>query len=123
MTERFTDARTASLRMTREGLLHLRWNIGVDIGEVDARAAMELVNEMCTDRPCPLLIDMTGTGSISRGARTVFTRRSCASKIALIGSSPVDRVLVNFFLHVNTPPCPTRFFTSRTQAARWLLEH
>lgn len=122
MIERSADARTASLRLTGEGLLHLRWSPGLDIREEDALAAMGLVHETCAGRRRPLLIDMAGTASVSRGARTLFTRRSGASKIALVGSSPVDRVLVNFFLHVHTPPCPTRFFTSRAQAVRWLLE-
>lgn len=122
MAERFTGDRTASLRLTDEGILFLRWTAGVHIGEEDARAAMELVNDMCGGTGRPLLIDMAGTASVSRGARTVFTRSSCASKIALLGTSPVDRVLVNFFLGVYTPPCPTRYFTSHREALQWLLE-
>ena len=84
---------------------------------------MNRVNEMCGGRPTPLLIDMATTESVSRAARTVFSRRCDASAIALLGASAVDRVLANFFLGVNSAPVPTRFFTSNGEAIRWLASH
>jgi hypothetical protein len=121
--ERFTQGRTASLRLSDEGVLVLRWSSGVAIGEQDALAAMSLVNAVCGGTGRPLLVDLAGTASVSRDARAVFTRSSCASKIALLGSSPVDRVLVNFFPGLYKSPCPTRYFTSRPEALLWLGEN
>ncbi|WP_427174702.1 hypothetical protein [Arthrobacter sp. 92] len=42
------------------------------------------------------------------------------TRVALLGASPVDRVIVNFFVGERTPPRPTRFFTSREDALAWL---
>lgn len=68
-----------------------------------------------------MLVDMAATQTVSREARAVWATPCAASRIALLGSDPVDRVLANFFLGIRRPPCPTEFFTSRSEAMSWLL--
>lgn len=102
--------------------IHLVWNRSVRIEEVDAQEAMAAVNVVADGSEYPMLVDMATTESVSRQARAVFSIPCAASRIALLGSSPVDRVLANFFLSLHVPPCPTRFFTSRDDAMAWLLE-
>jgi hypothetical protein len=67
-----------------------------------------------------MLVDMAAVASVSREARSIWSIPCSASRIAMLGRSPVDRVLANFFLGVHIPPCPTRFFTSRNDAMEWL---
>lgn len=67
-----------------------------------------------------MLVDMATTEHVAREARAVFSIPCAANRIALLGASPVDRVIANFFLNVHIPPCPTRFFTSRDDALTWL---
>jgi hypothetical protein len=110
----------ASLDFESNGVLRLEWARGVVIDEPNAQHAMDRVNAMCGGRPTPLLIDMATTESVSRAARTVFSKRCDASAIALLGASAVDRVLANFFLGLNSAPVPTRFFTDSGEAVRWL---
>ncbi|WP_442542502.1 DUF7793 family protein [Arthrobacter sp. KN11-1C] len=114
------DGEKASVVLRGDGLLHLRWAQGVDIQVDDARAAMAKVNELCQQEQYPMLVDMAKVASVSREARGVWSIPCGASRIALLGTSPVDRVLANFFLGVHVPPCPTRFFTSRSEAMDWL---
>jgi hypothetical protein len=102
--------------------IHLVWNRSVRIEDVDAHAAMASVNVIADGGEYPMLVDMATTESVSRQARAVFSIPCAASRIALLGSCPVDRVLANFFLSLHVPPCPTRFFTSRDDAMAWLLE-
>ena len=109
------------LTMRPDGVLYLQWNEQVVIDEPDAKAAMATVNEMCGDTTHPMLVDMAKTKSVTRSGRAVFSIPCAASRIALLGSSAVDRLLANFFLGVYTPPCPTRFFNSRSEAMEWLL--
>lgn len=103
-------------------VIHLVWKPSVRIEAVDAQAAMAAVNEVGHGSEYPMLVDMATTESVSRQARAVFSIPCAASRIALLGSSPVDRVLANFFLSVDIPPCPTRFFNSRVEAMNWLLD-
>ena len=102
------------------GLLRLTWARGASITEADAEAAMAKVNALSGTRRPPMLVDMATTSDVSRGARAVFGRPCQASRIALLGTSPVDRVLANFFLGIHKVPCPTKFFTSESDALAWL---
>jgi hypothetical protein len=79
-----------------------------------------MVERICAGRPRPMLVDMTGTGALTRAARVVFAEESFASKIALLGKSAVDRVIANFALGVSPVPVPTRFFTAEPAALAWL---
>jgi len=117
------DGSKAEFEMSADGVLLLRWLPGVHIEVEDARAAMAQVNVMCEQEQHAMLVDMATVASVSREARAVWSIPCRASRIALLGKSPVDRVLANFFLGVHVPPCPTRFFTARTEATNWLMAH
>jgi len=108
------------LALDPEGLLRLTWVRGAVISEADAEAAMERVNALCGESRHPMLVDMATTADVSRAARAVFGRPCQASRIALLGSSPVDRVIANFFLGMSKVPCPTKFFTAEREALAWL---
>ena len=120
MTQQPDVPEKGQLSLDGDGVLQLLWPRGASISEADAESAMARVNEMCGPTRRPMLVDMATTEKVSRGARAVFGRPCQASRIALLGSSPVDKVMANFVLGVTRQPCPTRFFTSRTEAMAWL---
>lgn len=111
-----------SLRVDEEGVVRLHWVEGLHIDGPLARTAMDLVDELNAGRERPLLVDMSGTATLSREARMVFTQKCSASRIALLGASAVDRVIANFWLGVSAAPVPTRFFTSDPAAVAWLRD-
>ena len=102
-------------------MIRLKWTEGITITEPAARHAQQFVNEISADRRRPMIVDMSETASVTRQARTVFLEEGAASIIALLGRSPVDRVIANFVLGVSNLPCPTKFFTSEDAAVQWLL--
>ncbi|MCU1515540.1 MAG: hypothetical protein JWQ75_261 [Pseudarthrobacter sp.] len=116
------DGGKGTVELEPNGVIHLTWNASVRIEAADAHAAMSAVNAVADGSEYPMLVDMATTESVSRQARGVFSIPCSASRIALLGTSPVDRLLANFFLSVHVPPCPTRFFTSRTEAMEWLAD-
>ncbi|WP_205843760.1 hypothetical protein [Nakamurella deserti] len=103
-----------------DDIILLKWTEGITITEDAARTAAAFVNRISADRRRPMIVDMTRTAAVTRQARTVFLEPGAASRIALLGTSPVDRVIANFVLGVSNLPCPTRFFTSETAARSWL---
>jgi hypothetical protein len=111
-----------SVELRADGIIHLIWTPNARIDVVDAQAAMAMVNAVCNGVEHPMLVDMATTETVTRDARAVWATPCAASRIALLGSSPVDRVVANFFLGIHRPPCPTHFFTSRSEATSWLLE-
>ena len=116
------DSRYESLAIDDEGFLRLLWPVGAQITGPSAQEAFDEVNRICAGTRRPMLVDMATTKSVAREARAVFGRPSAASRIALLGKSPVDRVIANFTLGVSQVPCPTRFFTDRDKAMAFLRE-
>ncbi|MDQ0767786.1 hypothetical protein QF031_000535 [Pseudarthrobacter defluvii] len=114
------DGGKGSVELRGDGVIHLVWEPKVRIEVEDAQAAMAAVNRIAGDGNYPMLVDMATTENVSIQARSVFSIPCAANRIALLGTSPVDRIIANFFLGVHVPPCPTRFFTSRTEAMKWV---
>jgi hypothetical protein len=110
------------VRLERGRILHLVWNQGIRIEAGNARVAMEAVNKLADGKTYPLLVEMAGANYLSHHARDVFTEPCAASRIALLGAGPVDRVLVAYQLSTGQAPCPTRFFISKTEAMDWLQD-
>ncbi|MET3934383.1 hypothetical protein ABIE00_002429 [Arthrobacter sp. OAP107] len=68
----------------------------------------------------PLLIDVSRTEVVRHDAWSSFAEPWPASRVALLGLKPADKVVATIFLRAGTLLHPTRFFTSRTQAVSWL---
>jgi hypothetical protein len=45
------------------------------------------------------------------------------TSIAILITSPIHRILVNFYLNINNPSVPTRFFNSEAEAINWLKKY
>ena len=85
-----------------------------------ALAAAEKIERLAGAHKLPLLLILSGVESITRSARDVFSAARSLSAAAVIGVSPVDRVIANFLLGGDTQPCPTRYFSREADALRWL---
>lgn len=116
------DGGKGTVELDAEGVLHLVWKPGTFLEADDVHAAMAKVNEVADGGEYPMLIDIANTQAVTRQAKSVFSIRCAASRIALLGSSPVNRVIANFAMARRTLPCPTRFFASRKEAMSWLLQ-
>lgn len=103
------------------GVVRLVWVPGVEVTGELALEAVRVVDELNGGRARPLLVDMTGTAVLTRAARVVFGRPCSVSRLALLGRSPVDRVIANFAVGVGSHPMPMRFFTAEAAALAWLL--
>jgi hypothetical protein len=110
------DGGKGTVELSAEGVLHLVWKPGTVLQADDVHAAIATVNELADGAEFPMLIDIANTQAVSRQARSVFSVKCAASRIALLGSSPVNRVIANFAMARRILPCPTRFFTSRNEA-------
>lgn len=111
-----------TVELQADGVIHLTWKPSVRIEGQDARAAMATVNELAEGSEYPMLVEMARVEAVSRQARAVFSIPSAACRMAFLGSGPMDLVLANFFFFdVRFPPCPTRYFSSRTESINWLL--
>jgi hypothetical protein len=107
----------------QDGLARLTWAPGVRIDADAAQQSVQAVNQLINGGHGPLYVDMTGTSTITREARQVFTEpMASVTRLALVGRSAVDRVVANFALGVSGTAMPTRYFTSESAATEWLRE-
>ncbi|MDF2051416.1 STAS/SEC14 domain-containing protein [Arthrobacter sp. Cr_A7] len=111
-----------TIELGADGIIHLSWRPGIILDSDDVHAGMATLNEICGGSEYPMLVDMGTTKAVTRQAKSAFQIPCAASRIALLGSSPVDRIIANFTIDRQTLPCPTRFFTSRDGALDWLLQ-
>lgn len=82
------------------------------------------VRELSGDQVYPILVDIRKIRSISKEARDHFSmrgRKPGVIAIAMLVSSPLSRIIGNFFLGLNHPVVPTRMFTDRERAEQWIL--
>lgn len=104
-----------------DGVLHVRWKRGAYIGIDVARAGIEAISSLAQGERLPMLVEIQGV-THSAAARKVFPHASNISRIAILGSSPVDQAIAMFRLTFLPTKHPMRYFTSREKALMWLRE-
>lgn len=111
----------AYVELLENGVVNLAWQPKSCLQLDDVQAAMEHVDSICNGVPRPLLVEMSRVATVSADARAAFSAKCAASRIALLGSDPVDQVIATF-RGAGSYPCPTRFFTDPAEAMDWLLQ-
>ena len=114
------NAGEASVHMADEGHLVLRLPEGQVVTGTMALWAAENIEGTAGASKLPLLLILSGVESITRGARDIFSAARSLSAVAVLGISPVDRVIANFLLGGEVQPCPTRYFSRESEALLWL---
>jgi hypothetical protein len=106
-----------------DGIVQLVWVPRCDIAYDDAVASIDAMTSLTGGNRAPLLVDVRGTGSQDRKARTEFVRRGdLVSAVGLIVDTPLSRIMANFYLAVSRPIMQTRLFDDDDPAVAWLLE-
>ena len=118
------DGRQFSMWMRPDGVVQLVWATGAVMTLEAARDAVATLAALTGGRRTPLLVDTHDAGPQLRPARNEFVRRGdLVSAVALLVSTPLSRIMGNFFLSVSKPVAPTRLFEDDNAAVQWLTEY
>ena len=95
---------------------------------VDIEKAKMMVKErvaFCEGESRPHLFDISDLKKVSKEARDYFANEGneCVTASAIIVTSPVIKIIANFFIIVNKPKNPTQLFTKRKEAIKWLAQY
>lgn len=75
-------------------------------------------------RPHPTVV-VIHRAAVDQAARRYFSysleARATSSKVAIVASNPIARVIGNFFVGLNRSDVPTRLFGDEDSAIAWLL--
>jgi hypothetical protein len=111
------------VRMTDWGIIEVTLPPNQVIEGPQARVAGAAVRSLAHGRRLPVLLVITGVVALSVEARNVYVTSIAASAFALVGESPVDRVIAHYLLRSKTETIPAQFFTSEPDAVRWLRQY
>ena len=104
-----------------DGIVQLVWAPRATIAIDDAIAATEAMAELTGGRRSRLLVVAYDVGPQDRAARMEFARRGdLVSGVALIVSTPLSRVLADFYMSAVRQVPPTRLFGDEASALDWL---
>ncbi|KRE47632.1 hypothetical protein ASG92_10420 [Arthrobacter sp. Soil736] len=93
---------------------------GAELNEAAAAQLREHLGELAGDRRVAVVLELSGVGSVSRAARAACAAIPSVSAWAIVGESPVDRLLGHFLLGGEFGSVPARYFTSDGEALDWL---
>lgn len=116
----FLHTAAISVRMAPEGHLVLMLPPGGVVTGAMAEAASAELARLAGSRKVPLLLVLTGVEAVTRDARSIFSAAGFLAAVAVLGVTPVDRVIANFRLGGMAEPCPTRYFSTEQEALAWL---
>jgi hypothetical protein len=110
------------LEESPDGIVRLTWDRDVRVTAERAKQAMAAVDRVNAGRRRPLLVRMARTTALDRGAREQFGEKTSVSAIALLGETPVDRLLAASTVGRALTQAPARYFTDEREAVAWLLQ-
>lgn len=96
-----------------------------EIDGPDARAAGASIRELSGGQQVSMLLVITGALGITGEGRQLLTEviAASASALAIVGESPVDRVIAHSLLRPKIGMVAGRFFTAVAEATEWLGQH
>jgi hypothetical protein len=108
-----------------EGVLHCvlkeTENLDLDI----TRTCVEQRLKYIQGKPYPTIFDITLVKQSTKEGRDYLANEGSelVSASAVVGASPMLRMMANFFIMVNRPKIPTRMFADRKSAVEWLSQY
>jgi hypothetical protein len=116
-------SRAIGVRMIDGGIIEVLLPANQEIEGPEARIAGDTVRSLAAGRRMPVLLVITGVVGVSMEARQVYSGSIAATAFALVGESPVDRVIAHYLLRSRSETIPAQFFTSESAAVEWLRQH
>jgi len=104
-------------------ILVARYKSGPKIDLEAAKIILKERLEFTNNKPMPVLVIDSGLVSMDKKARDFLSSTEGVTGIrasAIISSSVVNSMLVNFILKISRPNLPVKVFTNRTAAEIWL---
>ena len=109
--------------LRQDNIVHIECTPDTIMTLEEGKYSTLMVGKIVADTPLPMLCDLTNVVKMSQECRNHFAGPEHAevfTRCALIVSSPISKIIGNFFLGANKPLRPTRLFTSAEEGLKWL---
>lgn len=113
--------------MRDDGILEFRYRDGVYLRLEDAESLIRAALDLVGDRvPLPTIVYVGDMRGMTRESREYMAysdeNQRLSSRVALVVTSRVGRMLVNLLFGLSPPLIPTRAFTEDRAALAWLKD-
>lgn len=122
-SEGVITTRIANIYIRTDGIIQCDGFAGTEIILQDAVDCINAQAQLAEGKKRPILVTLNSVKSMDREARMYFGGEEAAknaNSTALVVSSPIGRVIGNFFIGLNKSRFPTKLFTSEDEAVAWL---
>jgi hypothetical protein len=123
---RVIDLPIARIWMDSDRVVHMVFKAESAHGVEEARQVVQAHDTLADGTPCPVLADITAvTAGADRAAREFYVSPEGShskTAMAMVTTSPFQKMLGNFFFRMNKPPYPSRMFNDAGSALSWLAE-
>ncbi|WP_442543711.1 DUF7793 family protein [Arthrobacter sp. KN11-1C] len=105
-----------------EGILRITLRPGGRITAEDGALVRERYMALTGGMGAAVLLQVIGVEYVSRDAVRFFSEAATITAFAILGSTPVDRVIAHGRHGLPAPQCPTQYFSDEQEALGWLRE-
>jgi hypothetical protein len=105
-----------------EGILRIILRPGGRITAEDGALVKERYLALTGGMGAAVLLQVIGVEYVSRDAVRFFSEAATITAFAILGSTPVDRVIAHGRHGLPAPECPTQYFSDEQEALGWLRE-
>jgi hypothetical protein len=120
-----TELTATHVSLRADGIMHLAIKDEIEVTVEDIIAMNEAVGRIGDGRKYPNLITVGRYTSISKEARE-FAAGDEANKYTLADGYVLhsfhQKILANFFIKINKPKLPVKFFNHENEAVEWLKQ-
>jgi hypothetical protein len=111
------------VRELENGIIQVTLPPNKEIAGAEARGAGAAVRALADGRRVPVVLVITGVMGVSVEARQAYVSSIAASAFAVVGETPVDRVIAHYLLRSKSETIPAGFFTAEAEAVEWLGQY
>lgn len=105
-------------------IVRFAWAPGVEVTLEVARQSYVDTRKIVSSPPVGLLVNLGGVRNMDRDSRIFFSRLEGIAAVALVGGSPVARLIGNLFIGLNRSPMnAARMFAAEEEAVEWLKKY
>jgi hypothetical protein len=102
-------------------ILRVQWVPGTNITAELAKQSADAVEVILKEKVYPFLVLLDGIKGMDREARLIYSGMGGPSAVALVGVSPIARVIGNLFIGLNKQTqVKLRMFATEEEATKWL---
>lgn len=114
----------ADVWLGEDGIGRLIYHQDVEITIMEAKMIGEAIINVGNGSIRPSYADARGLKSMTREARGYFASGELTKWTSAVATrdSLISKVIVQFYMKLNKPPYPIKYFTSEVKAIEWLKE-